>query len=296
MEYLIIILLIIIILLSLYLFLIRKELKRITDCLKKVKNDDSNQLINKELSSKDIGNLLKEINDLLKNNREEKMEYESKNKALRKMITNISHDLRTPLTSALGYVDLIEKSNLSIKEKEEFLNIISERLKRLEELLNSFFEFSKIISNNKVIDLKSINIIPILEECIGHYYDDFAKLNRKIILKNNLKKCFLNSNETLLKRIFDNLIINSFKHSGGDLIIEVLADENLTISFSNKLLSNDLEIDHIFDEFYTTDISRTKGNTGLGLAIAKEFTKNLNGTISATKEKDNLKIILSFKK
>ena len=143
MEYLIIILLIIIILLSLYLFLIRKELKRITDCLKKVKNDDSNQLINKELSSKDIGNLLKEINDLLKNNREEKMEYESKNKALRKMITNISHDLRTPLTSALGYVDLIEKSNLSIKEKEEFLNIISERLKRLEELLNSFFEIGR---------------------------------------------------------------------------------------------------------------------------------------------------------
>lgn len=296
MKYLIIILLIIIVSLSLYLFFVNKELKRITSCLKEVKNDNSNQLINKELSSKAIGNLLKEINNLLKNNREEKIEYEKKNKALRKMITNISHDLRTPLTSALGYVGLIEKSNLPIEEKEQFLIIISERLKRLEELLNSFFEFSKIISNSKDIDLEPVNIISILEECVGHYYDDFAKLNRKIIFKNNLKKCFLNSNEDLLKRIFDNLIINSFKHSEGDLIIEVVDGENLTISFSNKLLSNDLEINHIFDEFYTTDISRTKGNTGLGLAIAKEFTENLNGTISATKNKNNLKIILSFKK
>lgn len=296
MEYLIIILIIIIILLSLYLFLLLREIRRITNCLKKVKDEDSNQLINKELSSNVIGNMLKEINNLLRNHREEKMEYEKKNKALRRMITNISHDLRTPLTSALGYINLIDDSKLSPKEKKSFLKIVKDRLQHLDELMNSFFEFSCIVSSNRKISFELINIVGILEECIAHYYDDFESTNRKIVFHNKIKSYNILSNQTMLLRIFDNLIGNAYKHSIGDLTIKVQENEGVSICFINELSYKDLDVNHIFDEFYTVDISRTKKNTGLGLAIVKEFTENLNGTISAIKEKDNLRIVLSFKK
>lgn len=295
MEYLIIILLIIIILLSLYLFFVNKELERITSCLKEVKNDDSNQLINKELSSKVIGNLLKEINNLLKTNREEKIEYEKKNKALRKMITNISHDLRTPLTSALGHLDLISNSNLSIEEKEHSLKVVEERLHHLEDLINSFFELSCIVSSNKEIVLEPTNVIAILESCIAYYYDDYKNANRTIIFYNKIKKYNIQTNKEMLKRIIDNLIANAYKHSESNLTIKVEEKGALTIRFKNELNFKDLDINHIFDEFYAVDISRTKGNTGLGLAIAKEFTQKLNGTIKAEKKNNNLEIILNFK-
>ena len=102
------------------------------------------------------------------------------------------------------------------------------------------------------------------------------------------------SNETMLLRVFDNLIRNAYKHSRGDLEIKVKTGKEMTILFQNELLYPGLDVDKIFDEFYTIDISRTRGNTGLGLAIAKEFVEQLGGHISAQKKQDDLQIILTF--
>ena len=96
----------------------------------------------------------------------------------------------------------------------------------------------------------------------------------------------------LLTRIFENLIGNAYKHSNSDLNIKVEIENKVKIIFSNELLDNDIDIDRIFDEFYTVDISRTKEGTGLGLAIAKEFTKQLGGNIYAKKSVSKLKIII----
>ncbi len=294
MELVIIVLIVIIFLLITYLFFIKRDLKRITKSIVDTKQDDSNKLIHSEMSLKEISNLIKEINILIKECNNGKISYNKKNKHLRKMITNISHDLRTPLTSALGYIDIILNSDLSELEKEKDLKIIEERLKRLEELINSFFEFSLTISNNKEIELQNINIISILEECIAHYYEDYKNADRKIIFENTKLKYQIKSNKDMLTRIFDNLINNAFKHSKGDLKIKIDYQNHLKITFSNIIIDPNLDIDHLFDEFYTTDISRTKGGTGLGLAIAKEFAEFLGGQIYATRSKNNLNIILEF--
>ena len=98
----------------------------------------------------------------------------------------------------------------------------------------------------------------------------------------------------LLTRIFENLIGNAYKHSNGDLNIKVEIKDKVRIIFSNELSNNDIDIDRIFDEFYTVDISRTKEGTGLGLAIAKEFTKQLNGNIYAEKNNGKLKIVIEL--
>lgn len=294
MEFIIIILIIVIIILLAYLFLYRNEIKHISKEIDIIKDLNSNTLIHSKYNLKIINNLIYKINNLLTESKNIKIDYGNKNKSLMKMMTNISHDLRTPLTSALGYIDIILKSDLSEEEKKKDLITIEKRLRRLEELISSFFEFSKIISTNKQPVLEKINLTSVLEESVIVFYDDYKKNNREILLDCNQRKIIINSNKMLLTRIFENLIGNAYKHSNSDLSIKVEIENKVKIIFSNELLDNDVDIDRIFDEFYTVDISRTKEGTGLGLAIAKEFTKQLNGNIYAEKHKNQLKIIIEL--
>lgn len=294
MEFIIIILIIVIIILLTYLFLYHNEVKHISKEIDNIKDLDSNTLIHSKYNLKNINNLIYKINNLLTESKNIKIDYGNKNKSLMKMMTNISHDLRTPLTSALGYIDIILKTDLSEEEKKKDLITIEKRLRRLEELISSFFEFSRIISTNKLPTLEKINLTSILEESVIVFYDDYKKNNRKILLDCNQRKIIINSNKMLLTRIFENLIGNAYKHSNSDLNIKVEIENKVKIIFSNELLDNDVDIDRIFDEFYTVDISRTKEGTGLGLAIAKEFTKQLNGNIYAEKHNNQLKIIIEL--
>lgn len=181
------------------------------------------------------------------------------------------------------------------QEKIKNLKIVEERLKRLSELIDSFFEFSKILSNDQVIELDEINLVAVMEKSISNHYEDFSKDNRMIDFKTNKRKIKIKSNEVMLVRVFDNLIRNAYKHSNGNLDIEInQTPDKVKIKFINDLLYNDLDVDRIFDEFYTVDISRTKGNTGLGLAIAKEFVEQLKGKINADKKNNKLRITIIF--
>jgi len=293
MNILTVILIVIIFILFIYIFLMNYSIRKVNNDLDNILKIDSNQILHRQFSNKELNNLLLKINRLINDTRNKELDLEHKNNFLKKEIINISHDLRTPLTSSLGYIDLILKSNLSKEEKENALRIIENRLLRLEELINAFFEFSMLTTNHKEIEMQQINLVGLVEECISHYYDDFTKAKRTIIFQNELDKCLL-SNEKMLKRIIDNLIHNTLKHSDSDLIIKLLNNQGVQLSFENKITDTNLDVDHIFDEFYTADISRTKGNTGLGLAIAKEFTELLGGTINAKKHKDNLIITIKL--
>ena len=263
MEFLIFILIVIIVILSLYLFLIKKEMKRTTKALKNMQIESSNVLLNKEFNDKSMNSLMLEINLLLKAINEKEINIYTKNKSLQKMITNIAHDLRTPLTSAIGYIDIIKNKELSDEDEQRYISIIEERLNKLSYLITNFFDFSKVISRNEEIELEKENIIEILENTIVNFYDDFSKDKRKIDLNCKAKKIELITNKALLTRTFDNLIINAYKHSNSDLIINVeIIDNKTKIEFINELVDNTLDEEAIFDEFYTADISRTKGNTG----------------------------------
>lgn len=293
MEIVIIVLVIIIILLITYLFLVKKDLKRICKDMKRIKEQESNNLIHGEIPLEELNELINEINNLVSESKNAKIDYEIKNRELKKMVTNISHDLRTPLTSALGYIDILLSSQEVTKDKKT-LKIIEERLKRLESLINSFFEFSKVTLQDKSVIKEEVNLIAILEESMANYYDDYRKENRKIIFENKVQKIKVKSNREMLIRVFDNLIGNAFKHSKGNLFIKLSKKEKIKIEFTNDLLDYDLDIIHVFDEFYTVDIARSKENTGLGLAIVKKFTESLNGKVTAKKEKNQFTILLEF--
>lgn len=291
MEWIIIVLVIINIFLVLYFFCIKKEINRITKEIRTIHNTSSNTLLHTEKASYLFLEEIEEINALLIENRLDKIQYEKKKENLKNMMINISHDLRTPLTSALGYMDMILYSNLIEEEKIKELNIVFERLKRLEELIETFFVLSKMEDD---IMLENVNIIGVLEQSIAHYYEDYKKEKREIILFNKCPKIIISSNRDMLSRIFDNLISNAFKYSSGNLEIKLEEKEQIVITFTNELLNSELEIDKIFDRFYTVDVSRTSGNTGLGLAIVKEFTEQLNGNVSAQIKDKKLEIVLIF--
>lgn len=281
-------------LLIIYLFLLKKEIKRISYSLDEILSISSNEILHEEFSNKELKELLFKINKMINYIHHKELDLKQKNNSLKKEITNIAHDLRTPLTSSLGYIDLILKSKLSQEEQERELKIIESKLLRLEELINSFFEFSMITNNNKKIDMKHMNLVAIVEECISHYYDDFTKEKRKIVFDKEMKKCIFLSNDEMMKRVIDNLINNSLKHSNSDLVIALSKKNDVVLSFENNIEDPNFDVDHAFDEFYTSDISRTKGNTGLGLTIVKEFVEILGGKINAKKLKNKLIIKLQF--
>ena len=295
MEIILVIFVIIILFLVCYLFFMKMELRRIKKELDLVLSRKTNGLVHTEFTSKEIHDLVECINTHLTEIKSKESKLERKNANFVKMIRNISHDLRTPLTSSLGYVSLMLESDVTEQEKIKNLKIVEERLKRLSELIDSFFEFSKILSNNQIIELDEINLVAVVEKAISNHYEDFSKDNRMIDFKTNKRKIKIKSNEVMLVRVFDNLIRNAYKHSNGNLDIEINQNnDKVKIKFINDLLYNDLDVDRIFDEFYTVDISRTKGNTGLGLAIAKEFVEQLKGKIKADKKNNKLIITIIF--
>lgn len=298
---------IIISLLLLLLLLQKREIKRITKELQTIQSQNSNGTVHCELSLKEFQQLIEEINTLLLSNRQKRIFYEQQNVKLKKMITNISHDLRTPLTSALGYIDMLLQSPLPEEEKERELAIIQSRLYRMNELLNSFFEFSQVISTDQKPVFSSLNLIGILEESIIHFYDDFSCEKRQIIFNHSVSYFKIFSHKDMLIRIFDNIISNARKHGSGDLEITFESNQrNFKITFCNllpqetdstssSLYSKNLDVAHIFDEFYTADVSHSNGNTGLGLAIAKEFSQILGLFIGAKLENNKLYLTLEKK-
>lgn len=126
-----------------------------------------------------------------------------------------------------------------------------------------------------------LNIVGVIEECMVHYYDDYSAQGRMIDFECDSRQIMVLSNRNMLMRILDNLISNAFKHGNGTLYINAEKKDRLVLTFRNAVYDSELDVSRVFDEFYTTDISRTKGNTGLGLAIAKQFTEILGGDIKA---------------
>ena len=235
MEIILVILVIIILFLVCYLFCMKRELKRIKKELNLVLSRKTNSLVHTEFASKGIRDLVECINTHLTEIKNKESKLERKNTSFTKMIRNISHDLRTPLTSSLGYVSLILESDMAEKEKLNNLKIVEERLKRLSELIDSFFEFSKIISNNENIKIEEVNLIATLEKSISNHYEDFSNQNRVINFKTNKQKIIIKSNEIMLERIFDNLIRNAYKHSISNLDISVKIKDEIEITFINNL-------------------------------------------------------------
>lgn len=284
--YLFLIILCISIFLIIKILIIRQEIKNIGESLSNIINADTNNLITVSTNDKKLKELANLLNNSLKELRNLELEYKNGNRELKSSITNISHDLRTPLTAIRGYLDLMDSSNLNAKQIK-YLEIIDSKVKDLTSLTEQLFDFSKVLDIDKEIEKVNVCINNVLEETLASFYGVFKKNNITPSIEICNEKVIRLLNENMLKRIFENIISNAVKYS--EDCFEVKLYYNGTIEFSNKTTKIDsISLEKMFDRYYT--VQNAKKSNGIGLSIAKQLVELSNGEIKA-KYKDNRLII-----
>ena len=263
--------------LILKLCLIKHSIKEIEKSFTYILKADTNNIITISSSDKDIKSLTININDNLTDLRKQMLQYKSGNQELKKIITNISHDLRTPLTAIKGYIDLIQQENLSNKQKQ-YLKIVEKKSNELTELTKQLFNFSKSIDLHIEMNKEKCCINEILEETIANYYMILKEKKIDPQIEICKEKVYRNLDKQMIIRIFENILSNISKYSDGD--VKIILDHNGKVIFSNKALSLDVvTVEKLFDRYYT--VENAKKSTGIGLTIAKELVERNGGKITA---------------
>ncbi|MEG2985692.1 MAG: HAMP domain-containing sensor histidine kinase [Peptostreptococcaceae bacterium] len=291
------ILLITLIIFVFYHMYYRMNIKYITKQLEKIINiKDTNQLLTVLVRQKDITSLVNMLNNQLNEHRLSRIKIKKLNKNFRDSITNISHDLRTPLTTAGGYVQMLQ-SDVTEEERQEYLAIVLERQNTVKKLLEQLFEYVRIESGEIVYEGVPIDAKSVFIDILAMYYDDFFRKGQEPTVLFPNKPCIIKGDEQGLKRIFSNILFNAITHGDGDYRFEIKESDNYTFVFSNlsEPMSKD-DLNYIFNRFYTKDKSRNKKTTGLGLSIAKEIVKQLDGKIDAYYGNGRFSISVSFPK
>lgn len=290
--YLFLITLCILVFLILKIWIFKKEMQKIGERLNEIINLDTNNLITINTNQKEIKELTILLNKNLKDLRKLELEYKQGNQELKSSITNISHDLRTPLTAIRGYLELMDNNNLTDKQIN-YLKIIDSKVKDLTELTEQLFDFSKNIDIQKEIKNEYICINNILEETLVSFYNKFKEYNITPKIEICEEKVIRSLNENMLKRIFENIISNAIKYSIDNFKIKMFNDG--VIEFSNKTDLIDLiSVEKLFDRYYT--VNNAKKSNGIGLSIAKQLVELMNGEIIAIYKNNHLSIKINFNK
>ena len=273
------------------IILMKKAAREIREKLSEKLNSDTNTLIDISSADKDMRALAADLNKHLSVLRREHLRYTQGDMELKTAITNISHDLRTPLTAICGYLDIIKKEEKSEK-LSDYLDIIEDRAALMKQLTEELFRYSVIISENEEHITEEVTVNSVLEDSIMGYYAALCERGIEPSVRITEKPIVRSLNRADLARVFANLIGNALKYSDGDLSISL--DDDGIISFSNTASSLDgVEVGRLFERFYTLESARN--STGLGLAIARSLVERMGGTIAAEYSMNVLCIKIDFK-
>ncbi len=253
---------------------------------------DTNTLIDISCGDRPMRRLADALNRELRKLREKRHCYEQGDKELKNAVTNISHDLRTPLTAIFGYLDLLERENLTGRAKA-YIGILRNRSELLAKLTEELFRYSVILSAEGSPGEEEVNVGGVLEESIASFYTALKERGIAPNIQIPEKKVIRILDRSALSRVFSNLLQNALKYSDGDL--DIALSETGTVVFTNTASGlNPVQVGRLFDRFYTVEAARK--STGLGLSIAKTLVERMKGTLSAGYENQRLSIILVLPK
>lgn len=282
--------LIILIFIIIKIYLIKNSIREIRKNLNKILNSDTNNLLTISTGDKDIIGLTNDLNIELQKLRKLRLQYENGNQELKKSITNISHDMRTPLTAINGYVELMKESEKNNKQ-EKYIKIVERKTKDLIELTEQLFDFSKTMDIGMKINKEKCCINEILEETIANYYIIFKEKNIEPQIEITANRIYKIIDRNTIVRVFENILSNIIKYSSGNC--KIILNEDGKIIFSNKATSLDAtSVKKIFNRYYT--VENAKKSTGLGLSIAKQLIELNEGNIVARYEQGYLIIELEL--
>lgn len=245
----------------------------------------------------DFEKLASEINNQIDLTLGAYAEKRHKENELKQAIANISHDIRTPMTSILGYIQLLESDELSSAKRAEYTATVKSGALRLKVLLEDFFELSLIESGDYPLRMEKVKLNYLLLEVLAGFYEQFHQHNMEPALHIPEKEITVVADSSAVKRVIENLLLNAMKHSSGSVSIRLeKSDFSVQLVISNAasgLSENDILF--LFDRFYKADKTRFAKGTGLGLSIAKSLMLQMNGNLSAQLKENQLFIKCEWK-
>ena len=259
---------------------LKSEIRKISGQLEELVSDNSEKMLNISFVDKELERLAGLFNQYNDKQRQIVAGAIQDEDFLKDSVANISHDLRTPLTVILGHLQLISKTDLSDEQRER-LDIVNNKAVRMKELVDTFYEYSLVTTSNAEMKHDKLNILNMLIDLIS----DCAPLMDKKGITPQIDlpehSVYIYSDKNAIDRILQNLITNSIRYSSGAVANPIPAD-------------SELDPVRMFDRFYTGDSSRNSGGTGLGLAVVKELTAKLGGSIGAVRDGEQLTIRLEL--
>ncbi|NFR19779.1 sensor histidine kinase [Clostridium botulinum] len=288
-----------IILLIRYLFKKANYLNEILKATKDIIHGNLDYVL-KENDRGILGKIAHNINNM-KEGYKKSLEEQIKSERLKtELITNVSHDLKTPLTSIINYIDLLKKEDLSKDEINGYISVLDRKSKRLKSLIEDLFEASKMSSGAVELNIEKINVTALLKQSIAEFEEKITKSSLELKFKYDNNKTYANLDGKKTWRVFENLINNIIKYSQPNTRVYIdLIETNTKIIITMKNISRyemDFSADEIFERFKRGDKARNTDGSGLGLAIAKSISELQGGSLNIIIDGDLFKVIVEFNK
>ncbi|MDE7414976.1 MAG: HAMP domain-containing histidine kinase [Lachnospiraceae bacterium] len=277
----------------------RRQTRHMIEELSMLQQEDTNYRLSSCCHAGRTQEVITLFNEIVENYRREVIILKRENRTYRESITSISHDIRTPLTSAKGYLQILSKDTLSdddMKKHQEYIATVERRVDDVTDLLNQLFAYARVEAGELEFVMERINLANLFLDSISMFYDDFLNIDYEPVVDVPSAPCYVLADRNALVRIIENLIKNALVHGTGDYHFSLRThDGQVCLRVSNRTDHiEQKDLDRIFDRFYTTDTSRTHKTTGLGLAIVKQFTEHMNGEVSASLQGDIFMVDIVF--
>lgn len=276
--------------------LLRRDIKQLKEQLQTINHhSQTNQLLTSPHQLQELSELIQEINKeiLLKNQAIEHLEQ--RERQVKEQFTNISHDLRTPLASLLGYLTLLEEETTA-EEQQRYRLLIHTKAKQLKKLIETYYDFAKVTSLDVPLVMTTIDLTQFLPQLLASYYDQFNQQQILPEISLPATSWLVLADEHALRRIFVNLIENSLKYGKQTLKISHKIDaDSQKLIIQNRLLdTTSLEIEQVFTRLYTADKTRNSRSTGLGLTVVKQLLEQMGHQVEASLKNEWFTITITW--
>lgn len=280
-----------------YLIYYKRQIKNIGDQLEFILDNQSFKFIQSQIRPLEITKLIELCNTTLENQRTIQRNFSSRNEVINQTIVSLSHDIRTPLTSLDGYLQLAQESD-DDKNQTKYIEMAQSRIKQINTLVDELFLYTKLQNPDYELELEPVDITNHIQNHLFKFIQQFTVHDREPIINVLNHSIKINANEHALERVIENIINNYFIHGTGDLTVKSIESQHeITFSFMNPTTNaNSIDINNIFTQFYKDDQSRARQSSGLGLSIVRSLMHKMNGTVSATMEHEQFTIKLTFPK
>ncbi|HBC95414.1 MAG TPA: sensor histidine kinase [Clostridium sp.] len=278
----------------------RINIRTLTEQVEKLNKliSKTNQQVTVAAPDKATEKLAAEINHLVDCYKELQLQNIKEKRQHKEALANFSHDLRTPLTSVMGYIDIVLNMDLSVKDKEKYLNIVQHKLKSLNNLVDSLYDLSLIDAREYPVQLNPHSLYQLLCDNLLLFHQDFEDKGISLQLDLDEKAPLVLLDEKITSRVFLNLFQNVIRYAGSYCRVELKVTGkhvNIGIGNDSEALSEEAVV-QLFNRTYRADASRSGHSSGLGLAIAKELMELQSGSINAVYKDNMLTFMLSFKR